>query len=516
MASEIFYTTDPSQYLRLEGLYVSERKPQGFIKGADLSGLGYAGLTLRGPERPVYITSPARFLEVFGGRDHYAGGPLENEVWGAIVNKPMGAFTVRRVVATDAVAASLTIREGVDGTGTEVARIDASSRGRWGNDVKVEVEASSSGLATQWNLRITDGGKEYLFEDLDTSVGMDNLAANIGSDEATAIVVTKLADGTPAPFSTITETDFVAQKNADDSMNLGKTLSAYTSVIGSDGTPVAVDYNDAVTELAYADGIAIVTVAGASVDPVSLNGTLQTIAPTVPDRVFLAWSGVHGQTTTAAKASIEASLTSRTDRIFWTYNSAYTIDPETGVEMLRGPHEWLATVLQNNDVDIHPGSRQASVALAGIRRLENESMSRADLILLKNAGICALEKVDGAFTFRSGVTTSLVTGLEQITRRRMADFLQISAARKLAESVKAKSTVEERARIAALLVGFSRSLQRQGRVVEGFSVEQESVNTTGDRAQGIEKILWSVKTFNHILALVLETDIGTHVITEQQ
>lgn len=515
MASEIFYTTDPSQFGKLEGLYVSERKPQGFIKGADLSGLGIAGLTLRGPERPIRITSPARFLEVFGGRDHYAGGPLANEVWAAIVNKPMSAFTVRRVVAADAVAASLTLQDAADGTGTAVARVDASFRGLDGNSIAIEVEAASSGLATQWNLRVTDKGKEYLFEDLDTSAGFDNLVAMVGNDEAISITVTKLADGRPVAFADITEADFVANKNADDSMNLGKTLTTIVSVAGSDGTPTAVDYNDAVTELAYYDGLAIVMLAGASVDPSSLNATLQTIAPTVPDRVFLAWSGVHGQSTTAAKASIEGDITSRTDRIFWSYNSAYTLDPETGAEMLRGPHEWLATVLQNNDVDIHPGSRQASTALAGIRRLENESLTRADLILLKNAGICALEKVDGAFTFRSGVTTSLTTGREQITRRRMADFLQISAAKKLAESVKAKSTVEERARIAALLIGFSRSLQRQGRVVEAFSVEQEEVNTVGDRAQGTEKVLWSVKTLNHILALVLETDIGTNVIIEK-
>jgi hypothetical protein len=35
--SDVYFTTNPSEYSKLEGLYVAERNPPGFIQGADLS-----------------------------------------------------------------------------------------------------------------------------------------------------------------------------------------------------------------------------------------------------------------------------------------------------------------------------------------------------------------------------------------------------------------------------------------------------------------------------------------------
>jgi hypothetical protein len=254
--------------------------------------------------------------------------------------------------------------------------------------------------------------------------------------------------------------------------------------------------------------------AGASVDQTAMNNTIVTEQAQVSDRVFLTWSGVHGQTPAAAIASLATDITTRSDRVIYCHNSPKTLDPETALRIQRGPHEWMASVLQNNDVDIHPGARQTADQLAGISALTDETISRASLILLRDAGISTLEKLPGLFLFRSAVTTDLTTGKTEITRRRSADFLQLSAAEKLREFVKAKNTVEARAQIAGLLVGFSQSLRDQGRVIEDFAIDQESVNTSGQRAAGIEKVLWRVKLIGHILHLVLETEIGTGVVIE--
>jgi hypothetical protein len=58
-------------------------------------------------------------------------------------------------------------------------------------------------------------------------------------------------------------------------------------------------------------------------------------------------------------------------------------------------------------------------------------------------------------------------------------------------------------------------LKRAERIVEAFSVDTEKLNTTAQRALGVEKILLRVKLLGHMLHLVLETEIGTAVsITE--
>lgn len=515
MASDVYYTTNPADFTKLEGLYVSERNPPGFIRGADFSTVGIGGLTVRGPLTPQPITSSARFLEVYGGRDRGNGGAIASEIWAALLNKPFGSLVVRRVAAADAVAASLTVETGIDGAGTQVLRIDASSVGAWGGDVSVRVEDASDGDANHFNLRVRYLGVETLHEDLDISAtGVDNTAEVLGDDVANLITLTKLANGRPATFSTITEADWIVKDDASNFMALGTTLAAYGSTAGSDGTPVAADYNSAVTDLAAYQGVSVVLIAGASADQSSLNGTIVTAAAGVSDRVFLTWSGTHSQSVATEISDLAADITTASDRIIWCENSAYTLDPETGLEVLRPAHEWMASILANNDVDIHPGARVTKAQTAGIRRLASETRTRADMESLRAAGICTLEKLPGMFLFRSGVTTDTTTGRTEITRRRMADFLQVSAASKLREFVKGKSTVETRAQMAGLLVGFSQSLRDQGRIVEDFAIDQESVNTAAQRAQGVEKLLWRVKLIDHMLFLVLETEIGTGVVIE--
>ena len=115
------HTSNPAEFLRLEGLYIFEQNPPGFVRGASLGTVGVFGPTTKGPvDTPVLITSETRFLEVFGGRDFGGGGALVNKTWRSLLNKPFGSLFVVRAAAAGAVLASFSQDDAADGTGTEI------------------------------------------------------------------------------------------------------------------------------------------------------------------------------------------------------------------------------------------------------------------------------------------------------------------------------------------------------------------------------------------------------------
>ena len=528
MPADVYFTTNPAEFTRLEGLYVTERDPPGFIRGRDLSITGMFGRTVRGPTTPQVITSTGRFVEVYGGRDQGGvGQPATNEIWKALVNKPFGTLVIRRVVAqgtTSATLASVTLDNAADGTGTNILRVDATSLGAWGNGVGFKIEDASDGDVNKFNLVVRYLGSETRYENLDTRAGTDNLLAVIGDDVANFLTVTKLADGRPINSAAITEVTYVAARDTDDFVTLGESSLAatYSQVSGSEGVLEATDYIAALTDVASVQGPGVVLCPESLEDTVgatsqaTLNAAIVTQAATVHDRIFLTWSGICGLTPAQEISALTAQITTRSDRIVWAYNCPRTLDPSTATKFATGPHIWMASIFSQNDVDVHPGAQEAGAQTAGIAELATETLTRGDLIALRDAGISTLEKLPGQFLFRSGVTTSLITGRTEVTRRRMADFLQLSAADRLRFFVKAKNTLELRAQIVGELTAFSQSLRDQGRVVEEFELEQESVNTPAQRAQGVEKLLWRVRLLGHILHLVLETEIGTGVVIEAE
>jgi hypothetical protein len=493
MPSDVFFTSNPAEFTKLEGLYVSEKDPPGFIRGRDLSIVGFAGKCVRGPLTPQTITSTARFLEIYGGRDFGSGGALYGEVWKALLNKPFGTVVVRRVAAAAATKATKTLP---NVTPADIIRVDASSVGAWAATMTVSVEAASNADATAFNLRIKFLGKEYLYENLNVTGSADNLAEVIGDDPGTLITATKLAAGRPL--------------NVAD--------AAFTT--GVDGTLATSDYISGLTDLVSTDGVAVILVPESLEDTVTtgaqatFNASVVTQAPTVSDRIFLVWSGKPSNSDSAEISAKTTQITTASDRIVWCYNAPKTLDPTTALKIETGPHVWMASILSQNDVDVHPGSQGTSKQTAGITSLHFEQLTRAALIGLRAAGIATLEKLSGKFLFRSAVCTDLTTGKTEITRRRSTDFLQLSASDRLRNYVKEKNSVEKRAQLAGELIAFSQGLKDQARIIESFAVEQDSVNTPTQRGQGIEKLFWRVRLIGHILFLVLETEIGTGVVIE--
>lgn len=506
-----YFTTNDQDISQLEGLYIKERNPPAQVKGVALNGVGVVGECVRGPvNQVVEITSKARFLEVFGGRDHTAlgtGGAVVGKVWQSLLNKPFGRLFVARAAAAAAAAASFTIETTAGGGGTTVALVSAANPGSWGNNVGIRVHAATDGNANHWNLTVRYLGNTVTYKNLDTTTGNDNLADVIGDDLGNLVVVTKLGNGRPVNHAASTD-----GTDADGYVLLGATVSGFTSVAGSDGTIAATDYTgtgDGMELLNATKGVAVAYVAEYMASGIKDKAELLVAA--VSDRIWLVGPDAH--TTSAGDAATDAA-SQRSDRLVYCFNHAYTRDPDTGNELLCRPEAWMASILSQTAVDVHPGDWDNRKYLAGVTRLYNEGLARQDYINLKAAGVCALEKDEG-FGFVSGVTSSLTSGREEITRRRSVDYIQLSLASALKYNVYKKNTASQRAVIAGLVSGFLNQAKKDEFVVEQFSVDTESLNSPLTRAAGVEKVLLRVKLIGHILHLVLETEIGTGVtITE--
>jgi len=512
-----FFITNDQEISRLEGLYIKERNPPATVKGTSLNTVGICGVCVRGPVNEVIeISSEARFLEVFGGRDYGAGGTLIGKVWLALLNKPFGALRVVRIAAAAAVKASFTLETAAAGGGTAVLQVDAANVGIWGNDVAVKVQAATNGDANYFDLKVRYLGNVKHYKNLTIASTADNTLEILGDDDANLITLTKLAAGRP-----VNHAAGVDGADSDGYVNLGETVAAFTSVAGTEGTVAATDYTgagDGLELLTGYSGVGIITVAEPdSAHYAAIKAKVLVEAAKVADRVW-----VIGQDTVtgAASASISDVATYRSDRVIFCHNGAYTVDPETATEVLTRPEAWMASILSQTDVDINPGEQDAKAFTAGIRRLYNESLVREDYISLKEAGVCALEKDDG-FAFVSGVTTSLTSGKEQITRRRCADYIQLSIAGMLKYSVKKKNLAARRNANKGAVSAWLRDLAKSERVVDTdddgvaqFIVDTDKLNTPAQRAEGIEKMLVRVKLIGHMLHLVLETEIGTGVVVE--
>lgn len=481
------FTSNPAEYLRHPGLYITEVAPPGFISGVALGTVGVIGQTLRGPvNTPVEITSIARFTEVFGHRSRYGSDTEANFVRQFLINKRFGKVVVVRAAA----AAAATAEMDFDATATPIINVAATSPGAWGNDLTVAIEAATSGVSTEFNLVVNYRGTTTTYRNLTVDGSNNNLASEIGTDLGNLVVVTKLANGRP--------------DNA--------AAAALTDTAGSDGSIADADYtgtDDVIDQIKAYPGVAIV--ASADRMTAAVKGAFLTAAAAASDRIFLLWSGTHSDSIATA---VTDAASYRDDRIVYCFNSPYIIDPETAEETRVPPVSFMASVLAMTDVDVDPIDQDNKQYLTGISRLTYESITRESFITLKEAGICAIEKLDG-FNFAEGVLNYLVAGQTRITRRRSCDFLVLSAADRLKYFVGKKNTIELRIQMGGELTGFSQSLLDQGRVVEDFSVDQISQNTAALRAQGQETIFWQVKLIGHALSLVLKAEIGETVTIQE-
>jgi phage tail sheath protein FI len=122
------------------------------------------------------------------------------------------------------------------------------------------------------------------------------------------------------------------------------------------------------------------------------------------------------------------------------------------------------------------------------------------------------DKVTG-FEYQSGVTSvdpSVYPELRNISRRRMADFIQDSLANRLQVYVKKIMSATNKNACVGEITAFLESLKRDERIAD-YSVDPKNGNTPEKLAQGIFTILVSVRLLASMDAIVLNTEIGETV-----
>ena len=176
----------------------------------------------------------------------------------------------------------------------------------------------------------------------------------------------------------------------------------------------------------------------------------------------------------------------------------------------------MASYIAQTDVDVHPISGKASeAALFGVKALTNTAISRASHILLKNAGITAIDfDQQGIAHFASGVTTSLTAGEEEVVQRRMRDQLQLDLADLCAPFVGEKNSESNRTLIKSQIRDYLAGRKANESIVSDFAAP-EFINTTTEAAAGLAKILVRVQTYSHWISLVIDTAIGPNVSIEE-
>lgn len=517
---EPLVTTNPAEYTLLEGVYISPKDPPPFVQEVGFANLGIFATALKGPtDKAVAIRSPRELKNIYGLDRHDAGGTaINSELWKFLLNKKFGSLVIYRVAASDAVKGSFTLEDTAGGAGAAIVRIDASSVGLYGRDVYWKVEAATDAVAAHWNLRIKYKGEEFLYENLDTgdgTPGNDNTATVIGTGDARLIDLVKIADG--RPFNSIASADGA---DADGFTYLGQTVAGFDSVPASDGTIAASDYTVAagpLFTLASYKGVGIVACGNEDgTITAAVNAVMKTSAAASSDRLFL----VHEGELTGSAVSVSSVITDvasfRDGRVVYCHNSPYTIDTQTALEIITSPVSWMACILSQTDVDIHPGEEDTIPLLAGITRLDQPAIEREDYKALKAAGIASLERnEDGEHLFVSGVVTSLTPGTTEITYRRMRDFIQLSAAKFARPFVKKRGTEGNQDQFAGGIEAWLEGLKKRERVVKDYFVDIESVNDETTEAQGLEYIQLDVRLMNHWLHIVFLTDIGTGTVIEQ-
>ena len=131
----IFRTNNPLQYDEVDGIVIDETAPSPSIKGVGTGVAILMGQFERGPLTLQSMGSSAEILETYGKSDVFLGSI-------ALKNKKFSALKIARVVASDAVAATLTFD---DGAATDIIKFDAKFKGVYGNSIKVTIYLSGRG-----------------------------------------------------------------------------------------------------------------------------------------------------------------------------------------------------------------------------------------------------------------------------------------------------------------------------------------------------------------------------------
>lgn len=498
MALSPLFSNNASDWTAFPGLYIGERNTSGAFIGRLRNSVGVCGECVRGPvNTPVSITDASYFRSVFGERDQ--GGPVSDGsatitglVWQSLLNKKFGEVVVIRTAAAAAVAASKALTS--TGPVTNIT-VTAKNVGVWGNNMTVAVEAASNGVSTS---------RDYVIAYLGASYRIKNVSVNSTDDNTVAA----LAEVWPDPYQQLVTLTKGTAGAPDIAAAAALTSGAAGSIADSDFTAA----DGPMEQLAAYAGLRAVWIAERT-HSTTLQDKWETLAASAYDRLFIMGASASSTTSTDAITNVASY---RHKRIWYIFNHPKTTDPTTGLNITCRPESFAASYIAQTDVDVHPISLKASeAALFGVKELTNTAISRASHILLKNAGISAIDfDQNGIAHFASGVTTSVTAGEEEVVQRRMRDQLQLDLADLCSPFVGEKNSTSNRSLILSQIGDYLANKKANESIVKDYAAPQ-FISTSNEEAAGLAKILVRVKTLSHWIYLVIDTAIGPNVSIEE-
>lgn len=224
----------------------------------------------------------------------------------------------------------------------------------------------------------------------------------------------------------------------------------------------------------------------------------------------------------------------RSDRVIYVFPGVQTFVPAIARRGLSGgdgftadgvvdtgADGFLVSVCSQLPPEENPGQlTQFAAGAIGIESGNSDvrNLTINDYIAFKAAGICAPRMDSGVMIFQSGVTSvdpQLQPSLKNIARRRMADFIQDSLARRLKRFGKQLNTRSRRTQIVGEIRAFLLALQSpqnaSAQRIEGFLLDLASGNTPATLAQGLFRIILNVRTLSDLGSIALATTIGEQV-----
>lgn len=189
-----------------------------------------------------------------------------------------------------------------------------------------------------------------------------------------------------------------------------------------------------------------------------------------------------------------------------------------------GSDGFLASIMSQLAPEENPG--QLTTFTDAVISLESSSNAQGfqegDYTLFRASGICAPRMEGGVLIFQSGVTSvdpGTFPNLKNIARRRMADFIQDTLARrgkafgkKLNTFARRQAVTSEfRAFLDGLLSRNQPALQRIG----GYTLDPTSGNNAETLARGLFRLIVRVKTLSSMDSIVIESTIGESVTVSE-
>lgn len=180
----------------------------------------------------------------------------------------------------------------------------------------------------------------------------------------------------------------------------------------------------------------------------------------------------------------------------------------------------LAALLSNLPPERNPGQAAAPVPeiMSTVAALQRglPTLGMAEYMQLRAAGICGLrfDRTSG-FIFQSGVTSSLISGMKNINRRRMADFIEDSVAQRLVQFTKLPLTPSLKDTITGEIDAFLNGLlslnNPAAQRISGYTIDDVSGNTPDLESRGVYVVIAKVRTLATADFIVLQAEVGEGV-----